>query len=196
MDNASKALIIAGEVFIGILVLSLMVAVFVLFGNFSAQMHDNMTKSQRTEFNSHFLSMEYRINITAQEIVTLVNYVKQINDARELDYDTRTSSDYYTTVLIDGVDVFNHSTFVNTAEQYNNELQNKLANFIKNNNTYYFSCNAKVKKDGENLKTEYKDYSDEYTSEDIVYNRNTGLVNKIVFHKIDPSIMNVLTYNR
>ena len=192
MDNASKALIIVGEILLGILLLSLMVAVFILFGNFSAEMHKHMTESQRTEFNSNFLSLEYRTNIKAQEIVTLINYVKQSNDAKELEYNTRTESDYYTTVWIDGADVFNSSAFVNTADQYNNELKSKLDNFIKNNNTYYFSCNATIKKNGSNLKTEYKEYSDEYTSEDIVYNRNTGLINKIVFHKIDPSIANVL----
>ncbi len=208
MDNASKALIIVGEVLIAILVLSLMVAVFISFGNFSAKMHEHMTESQITEFNSHFLSMEHRVNITAQEIATIINYTKQLNDKRELDYNTRVDSEYYTTIALYGVvinggtknieDVFKHSSFVNSADDYNNNLQSILAKFIKENNTYYFSCNATIKKykdkDTE-LEIEYEDYYDNgTTSKDIIYNKKTGLINKIIFRKTP--IIDILNYDK
>lgn len=207
MDNASKALIIAGEVLIAILVLSLMAAIFISFGKFSAEMHEHMTESQRTEFNSHFLSMEYRINITSQEIATVINYVKQINDERELNYNTRADSEYYTTVSLDGViidggakkinDIFDHSSFIDSADDYNNNLQNILSKFIKENNAFYFSCNSTVTKAGDGLKIDNEEYNaDGTSSRDIVYNKKTGLINKITFHRIEPDIINVLTYKR
>lgn len=197
MENASKALIIIGEVLIAVLILSLLVGVFSAFGNFSAEMHNHMAESQKIEFNSHFINMENRINITAQEVATIINYVKQVNDEKELDYNTRTSSEYYTTVYLYGVngknkvDVFNSSSFIDTADEYNNNLQNLLAEFISNNNIYYFSCKADVTKNGEKLNIDYTKNSD-----DIVYNENTGLITSISFHRIDYDIINVLTYSK
>ena len=92
MENASKALIIAGEVLIAVLVITFMVSLFVTFGNFSANIHEKLSNEQVIKFNNNFTIYEGRINITAQEIVTAINFAKQANDARELDYDTMTSS--------------------------------------------------------------------------------------------------------
>ena len=55
MENASKALILAGEILLGIMLLSIGVYVFNLFGDFSQNMSSEIEKSQITEFNEQFL---------------------------------------------------------------------------------------------------------------------------------------------
>ena len=142
MENASKALIIAGEVLIAVLVLSLMASIFLAFGNFSTNMHAKMSRVEIQQFNSHFYAFEGRENITAQEIVTIINFAKKANDSRELEYNTRKSSEYYTTVTIDGKDVFEHADFVNNQDKYDNKLPDILNEFMKNNNFNYFKCKS------------------------------------------------------
>ena len=110
MENASKALIIAGEILIALMVIALMVYIFSAFGNFSANMHKSMVESQISEFNNNFFIYENRTNITATEIVSIINFAKQANDSRELSRN-EIESDYYIRVYIDNIDVFNNEKF-------------------------------------------------------------------------------------
>ena len=185
MENASKALIIAGEVLIGIMVLTLMVYIFGAFGNFSSNMHKSMVESQITQFNENFFTYEGRTNITATEIVTIINFAKQSNDSRELSRNEKTS-EYYIRVFVDDTDVFNNKNYIFNDYDYNEGLTEVLNNFIRNNNTCYFSCNASLEKKGDNLQVNY----DKYTN-DIVIQEKTGLVNEIHFHKINEDIISI-----
>lgn len=85
MENASKALIMAGGVLIGILILSLAAYLFVDFGSTSAEIHRQNEEKQITEFNSKFTAyLEYKDRnenwqITIYDIITLVGYAKENN---------------------------------------------------------------------------------------------------------------------
>lgn len=83
MENASKALIMAGGVLIGILIISLAVYLFIDFGSTSAQITAQNTQKQITEFNSKFTSYEGYKDITIYDIITLANYAKENNDYYE-----------------------------------------------------------------------------------------------------------------
>ncbi len=72
MENASKALLMAAGVLIGIMVLSLAVYLFVTFGSTSAQMHQQKEQDQLNQFNSQFTSYEGKEDITIYDIVLLV----------------------------------------------------------------------------------------------------------------------------
>ena len=185
MENASKALIIAGEVLIGVMVLTLMVYIFSAFGNFSSNMHKNIEESQITQFNQNFFTYENRTNITAAEIVTIIKFAKQSNDSRELSRN-ETSSEFYIRVYIDDIDVFNNVKYISNDYDYNEGLNNILNEFIKNNNTTYFCCNASLEKKGDNLEVKY----DKYTN-DVVIQEKTGLVNEIHFHSISEDIISI-----
>lgn len=169
MENASKALIIAGEVLIGVLVLTLMIYIFSAFGNFSANMNKKIDEAQITEFNDHFFTYENRDNITATEIATVINFAKQSNDSRELKQDD--SSEFYIRVYIsennrDFKDFFKDKDYVKDENDYKKELNKILNNFIKENNIYYFSCKG------------------------IDHDKNTKLVNKIYFTNTGKKIYN------
>lgn len=184
MENTSNALIIAGEILIAVLVISLFAYVVIQFGNFSLQMHETMIESQITNFNSNFTIYSYRANITAQEIATVINFAKQANDDKELEWND--SSQYYTTVYIDGENVFNSNKYIKNKEEYenNNKIDEVIRKFIKNNNTIYFGCNASLKKNGSKIEQEFYD-------KDIYYKQETGQIYRIDFHSISTDIVNV-----
>lgn len=79
MENASKALIMAGEILIGIIILTLLVYVIVTFGEFSKNYGDRMSQQEITQYNSKFEVYEKKTNILGQDIVTLRNMIQQNN---------------------------------------------------------------------------------------------------------------------
>ena len=181
MENTSNALIIAGEILIAVLILSLFAYIVVQFGTFSSQMHKEMVDSQITSFNNNFTIYSYRTNITAQEIATVINFAKQSNDSKELNWND--SSDYYVEVYIDGQNVFNSSKYIKNQDEYenNNKVDEVIRTFIKENNIKYFSCNALIKS-GNKV---------ELNENDIIFNNTTSQVKRIEFHSIDISKKNI-----
>lgn len=163
MENASKALIIAGEILIGIIILSLASYIIMQFGSFSKGINSRIDETEVTKFNVNFTNCSNKANISAQEIATLINFTKQSNN----EYEAISGEDYYTDVCIDGVSMLNTNI---------NEFlsQNK-------NNTYYY-CNLtkpNIIKSGTDLEIRATTINS-----DITYNKNTGRVNKINFHSI------------
>lgn len=163
MENASKALIISGEILIAILVLSLASYIITQFGSFSKTLNEKMDETKITSFNVKFTNYSGRPNISSQEIATLVNLANQRNQ----EYNAKPGDDFYIDVLLDG-----NSILTTNINQY---LE------TNKNDTYYY-CNLKslriIKKD-ENLQLVAIP-----TQEDIQYNEHTRLVNKINFHTI------------
>ncbi len=79
MENATKALLLAGGVLITIIVISLGLA---LYGTFSSQTRGYsqvISSTQIQKFNSKFLVFLGREDITAMEVVTAINLGKQNN---------------------------------------------------------------------------------------------------------------------
>lgn len=85
MENASKALIMAAGVLIGILVLSLGVYLFAVFGDSSAKIQSRNEQKIVSEFNSQFTAYEGRTDLKIYDIITIVNYAKENNNIYELD---------------------------------------------------------------------------------------------------------------
>lgn len=89
MENATKALIIAGAVLIGIILLSIGVALWRNFSNFSAENAQSTRTRQLEEFNIKFKKYEFNSQatredeqnyITAQDVRTIANLAKDYND--------------------------------------------------------------------------------------------------------------------
>lgn len=80
MENASNALLIAGGVLIGMLILSLAVYLFADFGSTSADINQRTAEQQLTQFNSKFTvyeSPDYKWTI--YDIVTVAGYAHENN---------------------------------------------------------------------------------------------------------------------
>ena len=86
MENASKALLMAGGVLIGILILSLAAYLFADFGATSARVHQQNADKKLAEFNTKFTSYEgYKDKddnwqITIYDIITLAGYAIENNE--------------------------------------------------------------------------------------------------------------------
>lgn len=170
MENASKALIIAGEVLIGVLILSLAAYTITLFGNYSKNLNTQISETQITQFNVHFVTFEGRANISAQEIVSTINFAKQNNQK----YNSQMGDDYYVEVYVDGT----------------NYLNEDINEFLKTNqNLTFYSCNCEYSIesiDDENEKIIMNKLQGK-DNNDIIYNEKTKLVKKINFHSVNNS---------
>lgn len=86
MENASKALVMAGGVLIGILILSLAAYLFVDLGATSSEITAQNEQKQITAFNSKFTSFEEykdkdgKWQITIYNIISLAGYANENNE--------------------------------------------------------------------------------------------------------------------
>lgn len=168
MENASKALIIAGEILIGILILSLASYIIIQFGSFSKNLNTQISETAITEFNVHFTNYSGKANISAQNIVSVLNFANKSNQ----DYEAQRGDAFFVDVCIDGTSVLNTNT---------NE-------FLRNNNTKFYYCNLQTIKNNDieidnNFKKIQLKTKDITT--DIEYSEETRQVTKIDFHVIN-----------
>ena len=86
MENASKALLMAAGVLLGILILSLAIYLFVSFGQTSAEINEKNRQQQIVQFNSQYTVYLGRKDLTIYDIITIVAYAKENNqDYRDED---------------------------------------------------------------------------------------------------------------
>ena len=112
MENASKALIMAAEILIGVIIISIGVALFTIFSGYSKETVEEIAETQIAEFNSNFLKYEGHA-VTAHEIITVANYARQNNmkydDFVKPDNTPRTDlkaneASYYIQVIVSNID--------------------------------------------------------------------------------------------
>ena len=122
MENASKALIMAAGILIGVLVLSLGVYLFTSFGNSAAQIQKENEINALNKFNSQFTVYQGRKDLTIYDILTVANYASENNKNYNLDSRNRgDQSTFYVGVKLDG----KYIEELNTKDQ-----TNKIENFI------------------------------------------------------------------
>ena len=79
MENASKALIMAAGVLIGVLILSLAAFLFLDFGATSESVYSQMENQQLTQYNAQYTVYSGRKDITIYEIISIANLAKENN---------------------------------------------------------------------------------------------------------------------
>lgn len=89
MENGSKALIMAAEVLLGVMIISLGVYVFNMFGEYSKDMNERLTDSQIAEFNYQYLKYygesindegdKEPIKCTIHDIASIANLAQKNN---------------------------------------------------------------------------------------------------------------------
>lgn len=84
MENASKALLIAGGVLVAIIIITLAVTLYTVFSNHSKEYNEIMNITEIQKFNSKFDVYVGRTDITAQEIVSVVNLAKEYENIVEV----------------------------------------------------------------------------------------------------------------
>ena len=126
MENASKALLIAGGVLIAIIIITLAVILYTLFSNHSENYNEVMKVTQIQKFNSKFDVYIGREDITAQELISVVNLSNEYNGSVEILIDNHKIPQGHTSE--DFIDDNNNKTFTcqhelgdNPNPEYNEE---------------------------------------------------------------------------
>lgn len=99
MENASKALLMAAGVLIGILILSLIVYLFANFGMASAEVHKQKDMNDINSFNTQFTSYEGK-ECNIQDVISAVNLA--IDNNKNYSLNAEEGNNYYITVNIIG----------------------------------------------------------------------------------------------
>ena len=131
MENASKALLMAGGVLIALLVIGALMLMFNQIGNYEKSQDASKKNSQLAEFNKEFEKYLDDKEITGADIISLINKVVNYNNkaknggiTNSVDYDIKMS------ITITNLDAFN--------TKYANNGEN---NKIFRNNTYKITEN-------------------------------------------------------
>lgn len=84
MENATKALMMAAGVLLGICILSVAAFLFSSMGQFSAETEAKKQDQQIAEFNSRFTKYQDAKDVTIYDIISLANFAKENNQFYEL----------------------------------------------------------------------------------------------------------------
>lgn len=126
MENASKALLIAGGVLLMIMVLSFATLIFSKMGSQTSEFYEEINETEIYQFNQQFFNYDKR-NIKIHDVVSIINLAKDSNERGRVP------------VVIEVM--FNGS---NILDLDNANLSNKLKEMLEdnlNNKSEYF-CNV------------------------------------------------------
>lgn len=196
MENISKALIMAGETLIAVLVIGLFVTINTLFGKFSKNINKQLEVSNISVKNAVFMGYEGRVNILVTELASIINYAKKLNDDNglknpegKLTYQIY-NSPTFVKVYINGIDYF--AQYINSNRYSDSALfKEDLNRYMQDNNTKIYMVGATITGFAEknlNGKTEHVVYK-RLIPNSILIHKDTALVNGI---KIDTVPDNLL----
>ena len=152
MENASKALIMAASILVGVMIISIGVALFNSFSEFSRSTVQKVEDAKIAEWNNNYLKYygSYTddngkvrpIQVTAHDIVSIANNAKQNNINYE--FETKQNSDensYYLQVIVE-----NNKNFEFATDEEKNKFL-KENSLIQNSDgktyeTKYYMCTA------------------------------------------------------
>lgn len=146
MENASKALLMAAGVLIGLLILSLAVYLFVTFGATSAEIHKEIETNRLAEFNNQFTRYMEKEDITIYDVITIANLATDNNKYYQLSKRVNSSlrSDNYIKVIYDGRSI--EFGIDNDNEEIINYYNEIIKNNLNNQNANRYNCEIEINK--------------------------------------------------
>lgn len=145
MENASNALIIAGTILIGVMIISVGIYLVNSFGDTSQQINSKIEDTKIAEFNYSFTKYEGLETIKAHDIVSVANLAKDNNENKygeKLEKEGTNASPYYIRVIIEGDfedPIKGNKLIFETADKnIYDEFLKKYS--IKGIDPYYFKC--------------------------------------------------------
>ncbi len=123
MENASKALIMAAGVLVGMLIIALAVFLFSDFSSTSARIQEEVRQTQVNQFNAQFTSFTVKEDNTIYDVITTVNLAKSNNE--KYDLTTSEEGNYYITInMNNGTNISNMEKL--SESRINQLLQNEI----------------------------------------------------------------------
>ena len=108
MENASKALIMAAEILFGTMFIAACVFAYYSWTNFSKGIDQNIEQTNINEFNSQFVVYDGRTDLTAHDVVTILNLIREYNLDKDVGY----------TINVTGNAVTNINTVINDIPKF------------------------------------------------------------------------------
>ncbi len=138
MENASKALIIAGGMLIALMVASLFVYLFTVYGNNAKEMYAKIYENQKTEALNEYTKYEGSNENTIYDVVSVINKAQDNNNSLNLSPGDR---GYITIGIIGGVSIsgINNANLQNVS---NEDIAQLLQAY--SDNGARFTCNVTV----------------------------------------------------
>ena len=99
MENATKALLMAAGILIGVLILSLVAYLYTSFSTTAAEVNQRNERQQLVQFNTQFTTYLGNNNLSIYDIITATNTAKENNS--EYQNVNNYSSYYQITVYLD-----------------------------------------------------------------------------------------------
>ena len=141
MENASKALLIAGGVLIAIMVATFGIYFAQKIADHSSDVYAQLEQHNIDEFNQQFLNYNNQ-NITLQDIATIINLARDSNMNNEF-YDINVSNvpndnSLYVTVNINGISIYQNDGSTKTITNPHAEIiddskpETDIATFLSN----------------------------------------------------------------
>lgn len=137
MENASRALIMAASILLGVMIISVGVALFNSFSATGKSTIEKMEEKEINQWNNNYLKYENSEKITAHDIITVINHAQANN---RLYFENEQPNKYAENMYYVQVDIDN----IKNVEKWNEEKKNE---FLKNNSlddtdkyTKYFKC--------------------------------------------------------
>lgn len=177
MENASKALLMAAGVLIGVLILSFLAYLFSTYSASADSVQKQIELGQKQDFNNKFLEYDGRTDLTIYDINTVINMADDSN--KNYGFENPTDSEYIRYLREDNYYIAvcykNKSTQING--RYNNPNYYGVKGIISMtdiNDTEYIK----------DVTTPYGITKElqKYTAK-VELNKNTGLVKCIIFTK-------------
>lgn len=165
MENASKALIMAASVLLGMMIIGVATYLFSTFGEYSKNSEQDRTDIQIAQFNSQFTKYNGKKDITIHDIISVANLAIENNTnygfyASNIE---KTNS-YFINVIINGI--------IDGGNVTNPIKSDKFADYINKYSTY----------EVEDPKTKVKTLEVQYfTCTNVNINENTKRVDSITF---------------
>lgn len=128
MENASKALLFAASVLIGIMVLSIGVYLFATFGKTSADINEEIRDNQVAQFNSQFTKYDGRSDVTIHDIITMGNIAKENNYNYDLSRENAGNENTFYINIVKNGNPNTEQFFEEVVDSYANNIGNKLGN--------------------------------------------------------------------
>lgn len=138
MENASKALIIAGGMLIALMVASLFVYLFTVYGNNAKEMYSKIYENQKTEALNQYTKYEGSSENTIYDVVSVINKAQDNNNSLNLSSGDR---GYITVAIVGGVSI--HGINNSNLQNVSNENIAQLLQAYSDNGAR-FSCNVTV----------------------------------------------------
>ena len=177
MENATKALLIIGEILIGMIILSIMVILFSRMGEISQSLSSKAENREMVMFNTEYQKFEAQPGmdkeyLTPEEVITLINKVHSWNMSTE----DETEEIY---LAVNGTEV--------VVNKDNLELRDKddLIEFLKENKKYELVYSKLERIKSKDLSDdELKNLKDTKFTCKITYNGDKGRVDTITIETI------------